>query len=196
MLILFKNVKEENILIFDAEYNEGDLIQFAGILFKRINKDVFQISKSINFFVKLEDEKKVNYFIERFTGISNQVLDEFGIDLDQAIIELDFFLDGITDLLVVSHGLYNDRITLENNGFNLFEKGDIVYKGFCTYNNAKRLLNRDKKLKLEDLAEEAGLFLSGYHDAFKDTMATTAVFSLLCKFESEQKEEKKKNEIL
>ena len=196
MLVLFKNIKEENILIFDAEYNEGDLIQFAAILFRRVYKDVFQINKSINFFVKLEEGKKINYFIERFTGISDQILEQFGIDLNQAISELENLLDWMADLLVVSHGLYNDRITLESNGFNLFEKEDVIFKGYCTYNNGKRILQRDKNLKLEDLAEEAGLFLSSYHDAFKDTMATVAVFSLLCKLEDEQKEEDKNDKIL
>ena len=62
MLILFKGIKTDNVLIFDAEYNEGYLIQFAGILFKRVGKDVFQVSKSINTYIQLEENEK-NEFI-------------------------------------------------------------------------------------------------------------------------------------
>jgi len=191
MIVLFKNRKEKNILVFDAEYNEGDLIQFAGILFKRIDKDLYQINKSMNIYVKLNDSKKINYFIEKFTGITDDLLEELGFTQEQAINELDFLLDGLeNDLLVVSHGLYNDRITLENNGFELFERKGKQIFGYCTYNNGKRILKRDKNLSLSDMADEAGLFLSNHHDAFRDTIATVAVFSLLCKLEDEEENEK------
>ena len=37
--------------------------------------------------------------------------------------------------------------------------------GYCTYNNAKRILKREKKLTLEDIANEAGMPLSNKHNA-------------------------------
>ena len=40
MLVVFKGQNKEHILIFDAEYNEGDLIQFSGMLFRKLEKDM------------------------------------------------------------------------------------------------------------------------------------------------------------
>jgi len=62
--------------------------------------------------------------------------------------------------------------------------------GLCTYNMSKRILKRDNHLKLEDVASEAGIFLSRKHNAFDDTWATVAVFSLLCKLDAEETDEK------
>ena len=82
MLVVFKGNKYEYILVFDAEYNEGDLIQFSGILFKRIEPDIYQISKSLNKYVKLEDGN-INRFIREFTGITDEYLEKEGLNTQE-----------------------------------------------------------------------------------------------------------------
>lgn len=190
MLVVFKGIKQQNVLIFDAEYNEGDLIQFAGILFLQVEEEIFQVSKSINIYIKLEDNKLINKFIEDFTGISDNFLNEHGISLNEAQQAILDFICCKGDLLFVSHGLTNDRMTMENNGIDFYNIQNKNVSGFCTYNNAKRILKREKKLTLEDIAAEAGLSLSNKHNALDDAWATVAVFSLLCKLDSEEKNEK------
>ena len=190
MLVVFKGIKQQNVLVFDAEYNEGDLIQFAGILFLQVEEEIFQISKSINIYIKLEDNKTINKFIQDFTGISNEFLIEHGISLSDAQKTINEFIDCKGDLLFVSHGLTNDRMTMENNGIDFYNIQNKAVNGFCTYNNAKRILKREKKLTLEDIAAEAGLSLSNKHNALDDAWATIAVFSLLCKLDSEERNEK------
>jgi DNA polymerase III epsilon subunit-like protein len=187
---VFKGIKQQNVLVFDSEYNEGDLIQFAGILFLQIEEEIFQISKSINIYVKLENGGSINRFIQDFTGISDSFLCENGLSLADAKIAIDNFLDCKGDLLFVSHGLTNDRTTMENNGIDFYNIKDKIITGYCTYNSAKRILKREKKLTLEDIAAEAGLSLSNKHNAADDAWATVAVFSLLCKLDSEEKNEK------
>lgn len=189
MIALFKNIDYEHILIFDAEYNEGDLIQFAGLLFRKIDKDIFQIEKSFNTYVKLEEGKYVNRFIQDFTGITNSFLDAFGISLTEAKEGIEDLLDVEGSLLVVAHGLENDRRVLIGNNIDLYLRNDEVVDGMCTYNAAKRLLNRDKKLNLTDVAADAGVFLSNGHNAFDDAWATVSVFCLLRKLEDEKKNE-------
>lgn len=190
MLVVFKGIKQQNVLVFDAEYNEGDIIQFAGVLFLQVEEDIFQISKSINIYIKLEDNKPINKFIEDFTGISDTYLNEHGVSLSEAQQIITDFINCKGDLLFVSHGLTNDRMTMENNGIDFYNIQNKVVGGFCTYNNAKRILKREKKLTLEDIAAEAGLSLSHKHNALDDAWATVAVFSLLCKLDSEEKNEK------
>lgn len=192
MISVFKGIENSHVLIFDAEYNEGFIIQFAALLFRKIDKDIFQIKKSINFYVKLPEEKEINYFIRDFTGITDWYLNIFGERIEDArkMIE-DFIRIEEDDLLVVSHGLYNDRQTLLNNDIDFYlDSKDREINGICTYNAAKRLFNRDKKLRLEDIATEAGIFLSNNHNAFDDAWATVSVFCLVCKLEEEKRYEK------
>jgi len=168
MITVFKNIDYDHVLMFDAEYNEGDLIQFAGLLFRKINKDIFQIEKSFNAYVKLEEGKYVNRFIEKFTGITNSFLDSFGITLEEAKEGIKELIDVEGSLLIVAHGLENDRRVLLGNDIDLYLRNDEVIDGICTYNAAKRLLNREKNLNLTDVAADAGLFLTHGHDAFHD----------------------------
>lgn len=190
MITVFKNIDYDHVLMFDAEYNEGDLIQFAGLLFRKINKDIFQIEKSFNTYVKLEEGKYVNRFIEKFTGITNSFLDSFGITLKEAREGIKELIDVEGSLLIVAHGLENDRRVLLGNDIDLYLRNDEVIDGICTYNAAKRLLNREKNLNLTDVAADAGLFLTHGHDAFHDAWATVSAFCLLKKLEDEKKNEK------
>lgn len=191
MIAVFKGIKQEHVLIFDAEYNEGNLIQFAGILFRKIEEDIFQIERSLTTYVKLE-EGEVNRFIRDFTGITDSFLNAFGVSLAEAKEQIENLIDiGDDELLVVSHGITNDRRTLLDNGIDLYvDKNEKDIQGVCTYNAAKRLLKRDRKLTLTDVAAESGIFLSNGHNAFEDAWATVSVFCLVCKLEEELKNEK------
>ena len=189
MLVVFRGVKQDNVLVFDAEYNEGQLIQFSGILFRKIEEDIFQVSKSLNMYVKLQ-EGKVNPFIERFTGITDIFLETFGENIEEAKERIEELIKVEGSLVIVSHGLTNDRRTMLNNDVDLYTYNDEIIDGLCTYNAAKRLLGREKKLSLEDVAADAGIFLSNGHNAFDDAWATISVFSLLSKLEEERKNEK------
>ena len=190
MIVLFKGQKNKNILIFDAEYNEGTLIQFSGLLFKSLDNGLYQISKSLNIYVKLKNGR-INNFIRAFTGITDEFLDSNGITIKQAQQQIQELLD-VDDLLVVSHGLYNDRQIMLDNGVDMYlnsNEEEII--GICSYKMAKRILDRDKHLTLKDVAMDAGLFLSNDHNAFDDAWATVAVFSLLNKLEEERKNDER-----
>jgi len=191
MIVLFKGIDYPHVLIFDAEYNEGHLIQFAGVLFRRIEKDTYQIEKSLNIYVKLT-EGKINPFIKDFTGITDSFLAKYGetlADAQKQIQELIDFPAG--EILVVSHGLANDRMTLVNNGIDFYlDKNENEIIGHCTYSAAKEVLKRDKKLSLQDISLESGIFLGNDHSAFHDAVATISVFCLVCKLDEERKNEK------
>lgn len=192
MLIMFKSIKEDNVLIFDAEYNEGDLIQFAGLLFRKIEKDIFQICKSLNIYVKLEQSKHINRFIEDFTGITDDILNNYGVDLSEAKEIINEFLSCNGNILFVSHGLYNDRQILYDNGIDFYFLNETTpINGLCTYNAAKKLLGRDSKLTLTDIANEVGIFLNHKHNAFDDAWATMGIFSFLCRLKEDKINEEK-----
>lgn len=95
-------------------------------------------------------------------------------------------------LLVVSHGLQNDRGILLDNGVDLYsDKNEEAIEGICTYKMAERVLNRPNKLTLQDVAGEAGFYLSNGHNAYHDAFATVAAFSFLLKIQEDKSNEQK-----
>lgn len=190
MVMVFFGIKYDRVLIFDAEYNTGDLIQFSGFLFRNIATYTYQLEKTLTTYVKIDEE--LNPFIRRFTGITDNFLNKYGVDLKVAQEQIRDLIDvGDDSLLVVSHGLQNDRSILLDNGVDLYyDKNDNLIDGSCTCNMAGRILKRDSKIKLIDVAEEAGFYLNDGHNAFHDVIATVVVFSFLLKIQEDMKNEK------
>jgi DNA polymerase III epsilon subunit-like protein len=184
MIIFFKNIKHKHILVCDIEYDQSQVIQFAGLLFKNVDykNSLFQIEKSFNVFIKQDD---VGKYTAMYTGIDKTILDNVGETEAEFLKLYDSFMQGVdlNDTLFVSHGSKNDRKILKA----LIPEG-LPQHSFCTYRNAKRILDRNNELTLAHVANEAGYFLDNAHDAFADTWATVAVLSFLLKIDGEQGE--------
>lgn len=184
VVIFLKNIKHKHVLVCDIEYDKNRVIQFAGLLFKNIDykNHLYQIEQSFNVFIKQEG---VGTYVTFYTGIDNKVLESFG-ETEEAFLKLyQSFIGSVllSDTLFVSHGAKNDRKILKD----LIPNG-LPEHSFCTYRNAKRILNRSNQLTLANVAMEAGYFLDNAHDAFADAWATVAVLSFLLKIEGEQGE--------
>lgn len=194
MVIKCYNEKHPYILFIDIEFNNQVLVQFAGLLFKRIDDETYQLIRSCNQYVTT----KVCYPFMDYTAITNNFLDENGIPLKDLVeIVYNDFLAGVPykDLEVISHGLKNDRIILNANGINLSnyttETGKVKpIDGYCTFNNAKRILNRVSQLTVADLCRESGYYLHNAHNAYNDVWAEVAIYTYLKKLEQQQKLER------
>lgn len=191
MIVLFQDVDYDNVAVIDAEYSEGDLIQFAGIMFRKIGESLYQTSKTENIYVKLEKGKSVNFFIQDFTGITDAYLEVYGQTLTEAKKNILEFLDVEGTLALVSHDIRNDNDMLYGIGIDLEKHARAL---ICTYRLAQLIYGEahGQKLNLGYLAEEAGFKHSNNHNAMDDVWATTAVFSLLNKLKMEKEDE---NEI-
>ena len=191
MIIKCYNEKHPWLLFLDIEFDQLQLVQFSGALFKRIDEDTYQLASTITQYVTAS----VSVYFQDYTRITQDFLAANGIPLDSLkdLIFGEVLKDvDMGDLMIISHGLKNDRLVLKENGinFNFFTTSDNKIKpidGYCTFNNAKRILNREKKLKLEDLAEEAGYYLNCAHNAYNDMWATISVFTFLKKLDYERK---------
>ena len=194
MIIKCYNEKHPYILFIDIEFNNQTLVQFAGLLFKKIDDECYQLYRSCNQYVTT----KVCYPFMDYTAITNNFLDENGIPLKD-LIELifnDFLADiDFDDLEIISHGLKNDRLILNANGINLSNyvaqpsKKVKPIDGYCTFNNAKRILKRVGHLTVADLCRESGYYLHNAHNAFNDVWAEVAIFTYLKKVEEQQLQE-------
>jgi hypothetical protein len=182
MILFFKGIKHKHIFVCDIEYDSNKVIQFAGLLFKNVDykNSLYQIQSSINIFLKQDG---ISTYTRRYTGIEQQFLDNIGETEQNFIISYKELFKGtdLNDTLFVSHGSKNDRKILKN-----IPGLDLPQHSYCTYRNAKRILTRDSKLTLTDIAHEAGYFLDNAHDAFADAWATVAALSFLLKIDGEE----------
>lgn len=187
MIIRCYNEKHQHLLFVDLEFNNRDLVQFAGLLFKRIDEDTYQLMRSCNIYIT----QKVCYPFAEYTSITNNFLEENGVPLPDAIQLIHDFLDGVSleDICIIGHGLKNDRLVLAANGLEFTHKDNKPIDGYCTFNNARRILERTNQLTLTDLAEECGYYLHHAHNAFNDVWAEVAVFTYLKKVETQKGDE-------
>lgn len=194
MIIKCYNENHPYLLFIDIEFDNTHLIQFAGLLFKRIDTDgSYQLQTSINQYVST----KVGYPFMEYTGINNSFLDENGVPLSslRTLIFDDVLGDiSMKDIMIISHGLRNDRLVLNRNGINLSqyadEKGVLrPVDGYCTFNNAKRILNRNDHVSATDLANQFGYYLHNAHNAYNDVWSEVVIFTTLKKIEEQEKGE-------
>lgn len=176
MIIHCYNEKHKNLLFIDIEFDHRNLLQFAGLLFQRIDDcGNYQLSRSINQY--RSPEEKVGYPFVEYTGLTGNFLVENGVSLKslQSLI-FDDFLEGVdlSSLEVISHGLKNDRAILLENGIDLStctskdNNNKLPIDGYCTFKNSQRILGRKQNLKESDIAEEAGYYIHNAHNAFND----------------------------
>ena len=197
MILKIYNEWHPYLLFIDLEFNNQELVQFSGLLFKNIDEDngIYQLMRSCNQYVS----SKVCYPFIEYTNITNNFLEENGITLkDLQLIIKDDLLGDINpaELLVISHGLRNDRIVLNMAGISILSSyyGEddklLPIDGYCTFTNARRILDRANHLTLEDIATEAGYYLHHAHNAYNDVWAEVSVYSFLKKIEEQQRLEK------
>lgn len=175
MVMNFQNIKRKHILVMDLEFDQMDLLQAAGFVFTMVDEKIFtyQLKSSFNFYIKRD---KVGKYTEKYTGINPQFLNDNGIDLEDFIEQFNEMMSEIDldDTVFVSHGAKNDRSVLKHSGID-----KLPSHSFCTYKNATKILQRENRLSLSEVAKDAGYILFNKHDAFQDVVATVAVFSFL-----------------
>lgn len=191
MIIKCYNETHPYLVFIDLEFNNKNLVQFAALLFRNIDDDTYQLVHSCNQYVTT----KVCFPFVEYTSITNNFLETNGISLTdlKEVIFNDFLGEvDLKDVLIISHGLKNDRLILQENGINLTHLDDKVkpIDGYCTFTNAKRILQREKHLTAADIAEECGYYLHHAHNAYNDVWAEVAIFTFLKKIEQQRLLEK------
>lgn len=186
MIIKCYNETHPYLAFIDLEFNNKSLVQFAGLLFQIIDDDTYQLVRSCNQYVTT----KVCFPFVEYTSITNNFLEANGVSLSdlKEIIFGDFLGDvDLKDIMIVSHGLKNDRLILLENDIDLTHLDDKSrpIDGYCTFSNAKRILKRDKRLTAADIAEECGYYLHHAHNAYNDAWAEVAIFTFLKKIEQQ-----------
>ena len=178
MLLYIPNEKHEHLLFFDTEFDNQRLVQVSIIHYQRIIIEgvaAYLLEGSINVYI----DRNVSEFFINHTGITPEYLKKEGVTQKEAVEIVNKFLWALNNkqTLLISHGVNQDAIILETAGIkiNYMEK-------YCTHNNAKRILQRDKNLKLIDICNDSGYY-TDQHDAYMDAKNTVHAFSYLKLFE-------------
>lgn len=180
MIIQFKGLSYESIVVFDLEHDSHRLLQLACLLFKRVDKDLYRLERNLNFYLKQPD---IAPFISRYTNITNEFIASYGVGHMEAFALFRELMKDCkpTTTCFVSHDISQDRSVLKENGFNLEQ-----YNSACTYKLARRILMRDDRLTLTDIAEECAYSAFDKHNAYTDAWATVAVLSYLLNINTEK----------
>lgn len=193
MIIKAYNENHPYLLFIDLEFfntkaSANHLVQFAGLLFKKIDDETYQLMRSYNFYVT----EQVCYPFAEYTSITTNFLEENGVPLPDVVASIEEDLENAADLsevLIISHGLKNDRIVLNEAGFHLSTFQGQSIDGYCTFTNARRILKRTDHLTLTDICEECGYYLHHAHNAYNDVWGEVAIFTYLKKIEEQEKQE-------
>lgn len=173
-MILFDNEQHDYVLTFDIEFDQTSIVQFAGILFKKIgNNGAFAVYRTLNTYVSCSP----SYPFKAYTHLTQEFLAENGVRKEDLVQQVeDILLKDIPldKLIVVSHGLQSDREILIKNFINLQYDPKTIkpIDGYCTFVHARKILGRKENLKLVDVAREAGWYMDREHNAFNDAWAT------------------------
>lgn len=176
MIVYFHGLEYPYVVVMDVEHDQGHLIQYAGILLQNIGNGMYQIARSVNFYVK---KAELNEFTVRYTHINTKFLATHGMELEEAQqLFYDEFLEDINpkDVVFVSHGVHQDSIVMKNSGFFIDNSPHL-----CTYNLSKMVLKRERRIKLGDVLMESGLCSVLEHNAYTDALETINVLSFLLK---------------
>ena len=179
MIYYMHGMSKPYIMAFDIEYDKEKLIQVAGIILKNIGKNIYQIYRSFNSYIKQEN---LSIFVQQYTNITQEFIAQYGVSLSESIDTWNKFVEEIDydDMLIVSHGIYQDSVILKNNGFDI-----TPYEQWCTYNMSKWVLDRDCNISLSDLCQEFGMIPISTHNAYADSLMTLNILSVLLKIEED-----------
>lgn len=176
-----RNEIKPYLLSLDVEHEGGKIIQLSGIMLVQIAPNIYQICRNLNVYIKIDQH--ISQFIQGYTGITNTFLEQYGVSLEEAQEQWDLFVGGINpdDILLFSHGIFQDLELLNENGFDLAD-----YELWDTYNMSRFLLQRDNHLSLQELVEEGGYMPIQQHNAYSDAFSNVMLYSYLLKLQGDE----------
>lgn len=174
MILFFNHLEAPYACVFDIEHDQGRLIQFAGLIFKRVGEGLYQVCRNLNVYVKQD----ITPFFKQFSKITQDFLNQYGVSLEEATALFEQFIQGIekNEMVFCSHGVFQDSLILERNGIMIKD-----YPSICTYELAKKVLQRNNHVTVHDLCSESGCVGMAEHNAYSDAFMAACILSFLLK---------------
>ena len=153
-----------------GKYNEEKIIEIGILVFD--GKNIIETFQSL-----INPQKKVDYFVQKLTGITEKELKKCKIFKDHAI-EIQKLLK---DKVIVGHNVDYDYRILKNEFKNIGL--DLIADTLCTIEMSKKVFPQLESYKLKKICDHFNIKLNNHHRAFDDAKATTELFKIIRDFE-------------
>lgn len=181
--------KYDYIIFFDTEFisarNKRQPIEISFIAYK-IDRNELIYQQTFTTYIRLQKGIFLNQYVKAFTGITGEMLKDYGIYIREAKLQfIDFIArfglhncilagwDITNDKIMIDHLLNFDEKSLEVDDFTWYDVSN-PYKSF-------HYKNMPTKPSLSYACEEIGLDISNFHNAYADALATKLVMETLMK---------------
>ena len=153
-----------------GKYNEEKIIEICILVFDGNN--IIETFQSL-----INPQKKVDYFVQKLTGIREKELKKCKIFKDYAkeIKKL------LKNKVIVGHNVDYDYRVLKNEFKSIGE--DLKADTLCTIEMSKRVFPDLESYKLNKICNHFNIELNKHHRAFDDAKATTELFKIIRNFE-------------
>lgn len=158
-------------IVFDLETTgldavRNEIIEIGAI---RVNRDS---SVHDTFHTLVKPSRRVPKHITQINGISQEMVAQDGMDLEEALRE---FVEFIQELPLVSFNAEFDMAFLQNAA----KRHNVVIRNpaSCALKTARRAWPGRHSYRLTDLAKDGGLSIEGTHHALDDCQRTLIVYS-------------------
>lgn len=118
MIYYMRGMDKPYIMAVDIEYDKNKIIQLGSITLKNIGENLYQPCRSLNVYIKTQN---VCQFVQDYTNITQEFLDEYGETKEEAQLKWKQYINDFTfdDVVIVSHGIYQDSLLMKENGFSI-----------------------------------------------------------------------------
>ena len=153
-----------------GKYNEESIIEIGILIFD--GKVIIKTFQSL-----INPKKKVDYFVQRLTGITDR-------DLKNCKGFSDYSLEIkklLSNKIIVGHNVSYDYRVLKNE----FKNIGIDYKAktLCTIEMSRKIFPDLESYKLKKICNHFNIELNNHHRAYDDAKATTELFKIIRSFE-------------
>ena len=153
-----------------GNYNEEKIIEIGILIF-----DGNHITKTFQSLIN--PQKKVDFFVQKLTGIKDKDLKNCKIFKDYAGVIKKL----LNNKVIVGHNVSYDYRVLKNEFNEIGLKFEA--KTLCTIELSKKLFPDLKSYKLKQICDYFNIQLCNHHRAFDDAKATTELFKIIRRVE-------------
>lgn len=185
-MVLLKK-KYDYIIFFDTEFisarTKRQPIEISFIAYK-IEKNELIYQQTFTTYIRLQKGIFLNQYVKAFTGITGEMLKDYGIPIHEARIQFIDFISkfGLDNCILAGWDIINDKIMINhllNYDDPTLEVSDFVWYDVANPYIAYHYKDMQTRPSLSYACEECGYQVDKFHNSYDDAIATKLVMEKL-----------------
>lgn len=179
--------KYDYIIFFDTEFisqkTKRQPIEISFIAYKIVkNQLIYQ--QTFTTYIRLQKGIFLNQYVKAFTGITGEMLKDYGITIHEARLQfIDFIAKfGLDNCILAGWDITNDKVMIDhllNYNEPTLEVSDFVWYDVANPYIMLHYKNMPTRPSLSYACEECGYSLENFHNSYDDAIATKLVMEKL-----------------